>query len=185
MKIEAYINCLHDSNIKLFYIFDSLNKQYFDNETTSIRVDNVTFDIEPAIIHAKCQFIPQMSSLTMNKALEREYNMQMLQFVMNIPLIWNDIKNQKLCLDIVFRGMNDAWGNNSDKLLPSDADMQNAQDKVDLLTQAIMQQQMQAQQMEEQQQGAEPIKQSSQNVNIQKSVGAQGRSVPKDMISTQ
>ncbi len=174
LRIEEYINNLHDSNVQLFVIFDKLFKQYYDNET--YRIGDI--EINPEIIYSEVEFLPQMSSMTMNKALERENNMEMLKFVSGIPMVWNDLNKQRLCLEIVFRSMNDQWGTNADKLLPSKEEIEQATDRVDKLTEAIMQQKM----MEEQ--GIIPGD-GVQMPKMNKSESAMSRVIPKESILRQ
>jgi hypothetical protein len=76
--------------------------------------------------------------MTLNKALERQHNLETFQFLMSVPFVNQNVKAIRKGLEIILRSMPDSWEKNIEIILPKEEEMQ-----------ATMQQLQMAQQQEQ------------------------------------
>jgi hypothetical protein len=121
LKIDDYINTLQKSNIRIFYMSDSLLQQYYyeDENFTGYLTDKEIKRIDTKVLFTKFSFIPQYSQTTLNKALEQQYNKEMFSWLMGIPGFAQNPKIVRKGAEIVVRSMNDSWNNAIDEILPT------------------------------------------------------------------
>jgi hypothetical protein len=140
VKIDEYIANLQKGNVKVFQLADSLLQQYYYEDENFLGYDNGSnqLQIEPNVLFTKFSFVPQYSQMTLNKALERQHNLETFQFLMSVPFVNQNVKAIRKGLEIILRSMPDSWEKNIEIILPKEEEMQ-----------ATMQQLQMAQQQEQ------------------------------------
>ena len=140
VKIDEYIANLQKGNVKVFQLADSLLQQYYYEDENFLGYDNGSnqLQIDPNVLFTKFSFVPQYSQMTLNKALERQHNLETFQFLMSVPFVNQNVKAIRKGLEIILRSMPDSWEKNIEIILPKEEEMQ-----------ATMQQLQMAQQQEQ------------------------------------
>lgn len=135
LKIDDYINTLQKSNIRIFYMADSMLQQYYyeDENFTGYLKDKEIKRVDPNVLFSKFSFVPQYSQMTLNKALEQQYNKEMFQWLMGVPGFAQNPNIVRKGAEIVVRSMNDSWNNAIDEILPSVQEIQVVQQQQQMM----------------------------------------------------
>lgn len=126
IRINAYIRKIDLSNQKTWFQLDRLYYQFFDED------DKYYGDVQEGIggeefeseaitrkeLNTPVQYIPQLSDISINKALEREENTKTGLMLLQMPMIANNPEALRKILEIMLRSAGGEWDKQINVLLP-------------------------------------------------------------------
>jgi hypothetical protein len=124
IRINAYIRKIDLSNQKTWFQLDRLYYQNFDEEDNYFgdpKEEGDGFDsITRKELNIPVQYIPQLSDISINKALEREENTKTGLMLLQFPTITQNPEATRKVLEIILRSAGGEWDKQIDVLLPSE-----------------------------------------------------------------
>lgn len=124
LRINEYIKQIGYANSRLFSQIDKLYYQYFINdkkyiETKSDDKEYVSEDITHQELGIPVTWVPQLSDISTNKALEKEENFKIGTFMLSQPMIAKLPNAMKTIYEIMLRSAGGEWEKQIDTLLPN------------------------------------------------------------------
>ena len=121
LRILAYIHKIDASNVKLFQQIDSLYYQYYNESVKYFKKsDDVEYEgtITRKELGVPVDWYPQLSDITINKALEKEENFKMAAFLQSQPMVMKLPSAQRKILEIILRAQGGVWEKSIKSFLP-------------------------------------------------------------------
>lgn len=122
LRINAYIKKIDQSNVRVWEQLDELYYQYFINEKKYYRsgdkAEYTTDIISRKDLGTPVVWIPQLSDISINKALEKEENMKMGMYLQAQPMVSKMPNAQRKILEIQLRSAGGVWEKEIATLLP-------------------------------------------------------------------
>jgi hypothetical protein len=134
LRINEYIEQIGYANSRLFDQIDSMYYQHFREdmkyiESKSDEKEYKSEDITHKELGIPVNWIPQLSDISTNKALEKEENFKIGSFLLQQPMIAKMPNAMKAIYEIMLRSSGGEWEKQIDTLLPN-ADETNMVNKV-------------------------------------------------------
>ena len=124
IRINAYIRKIDLANQKTWFQLDRLYYQNFDEEDNYFGDPKESGDGFESItrkeLNIPVQYIPQLSDISINKALEREENTKTGLMLLQFPTITQNPEATRKVLEIMLRSAGGEWDKQIDVLLPSE-----------------------------------------------------------------
>jgi hypothetical protein len=138
LRINEYIKQIGYANSRLFDQIDKLYYQYYINdkkyiETKSDEKEYSSEDITHKELGIPVNWVPQLSDISTNKALEKEENMKIGTFLLSQPMIAKLPNAMKAIYEIMLRSAGGEWEKQIDVLLPSSDETNIVNKVVDLM----------------------------------------------------
>jgi hypothetical protein len=141
LRINEYIKQLGYTNARLFDQLDKLYYQYFLNDKKYIDMkaeekEYKSEDISHKELGIPVTWVPQLSDISTNKALEKEENFKIGTFLLSQPMIAKMPNAMKAIYEIMLRSAGGEWEKQIETLLPG-SDETNLVNKVVELMQTL------------------------------------------------
>jgi len=122
LRINSYIRKIDQTNIKLFEAIDSLYFQFYNDSVKyyeeSTDSGYISKEISRKELGTPVNWIPQLSDITINKALEKEENFKMAAFLLSQQMVVRLPKAQRRIIEIVLRSQGGEWEKAIEDLIP-------------------------------------------------------------------
>lgn len=122
LRILSYIRKIDASNTILFDQIDKLYYQYYNESIKYFKKsDEAEYEgngITRKELGTPVNWIPQLSDITINKALEKEENFKMAAFLQSQPMVAKMPKAQRKIIEIILRAQGNVWEKSIKDFLP-------------------------------------------------------------------
>lgn len=118
IRINAYITNLDKANKQLFAQMKLLYYQYFDKRISYFEPGQNPQFISRSDIALNFEFVPTLSDITINQALEREENLMAGKFLLAMPMVNQNPMAVRKIIEIILKSSGRDWEKYTDVLLP-------------------------------------------------------------------